>query len=132
MFNSLEGGNTSLAASYRMKLSSIALIVFIIIAAICFYLKLSGVITDLIYYAILFGLIVAALVLTLVLGRISKKRYSFKRLTKKVKVYFLFAFLAQASLQYFCLASKVINVCLQTGHFLFKHSTFLLSFGLIV
>jgi hypothetical protein len=59
-----------------MKLSSIALIVFIIVAAICFYLKLSGIINDVTYYVVLFGLIVAALVITLVLGRISKKRYS--------------------------------------------------------
>jgi Flp pilus assembly protein TadB len=76
VYNSLDAGNTGLAASYRMKLSSIALIVFLIVAAICFYLKLSGVINDVTYYVVLFGLIVAALVLTLVLGRISKKRYS--------------------------------------------------------
>jgi hypothetical protein len=43
---------------------------------------------------------------------------------KKKNGYFaLFAFLAQASLQYFFLASKVINFCLQIGHFLSKHYT---------
>ncbi|MGD6808838.1 MAG: hypothetical protein ACQCN3_03985 [Candidatus Bathyarchaeia archaeon] len=76
MFSNLNGGSNGLAASYRLKLSSIALIVFLMIAGICLYLNLTGVISDIIYYAILIGLVVAALVLTYLFGRISKKRDS--------------------------------------------------------
>ncbi len=75
MSNMLNGGSIGLAASYRLKLSSIALIVFIVIAGVCFYLNLTGLLSDIIYYGILIGLIIAALVLTYLFGRISKKRH---------------------------------------------------------
>lgn len=75
MSNDLNGASSNLAASYRLKLSSIALIVFLAVAAVCFYLKLTDAISDILYYGVLVGLIVAALILTLVLGKISKKRY---------------------------------------------------------
>ncbi len=74
MSNNYNGDSYSLAASYRLKLSSIALIVFLAIAAVCFYLKMIGVINDVDYYAVLFGLVVVALVLTFLFGKLSKKR----------------------------------------------------------
>ncbi|XHH09381.1 MAG: hypothetical protein ACFCUE_01800 [Candidatus Bathyarchaeia archaeon] len=63
-------------ASYRLKLSSITFIVFLVVAGVCFYLNLTGLLSDIVYYAILIGLIVAALVLTYLFGRISKKHDS--------------------------------------------------------
>jgi len=73
MSNSYTCAAYSLAASYRLKLSSIALIVFLAIAAVSFYLKMNGVIDDVTYYALLFGLVVVALVLTFLFGKLSKK-----------------------------------------------------------
>jgi hypothetical protein len=75
MSNSQNRGNSNAAASYRLKLSTIALIVFLVVAALCFYLRSAGIISDLIYYIVLISLIVVALILTFVFGRISKKRF---------------------------------------------------------
>lgn len=74
MLNSYAGAEYNSASSYRLKLSSIALIVFLAIAAVFFYLKINGVLDDVTYYAILFGLVVAALILTFLFGKLSKKR----------------------------------------------------------
>lgn len=75
MSNSSNRGNSDAAASYRLKLSTIALIAFLALAAVSFYLRSAGIINETIYYAVLVSLIVAALILTFVFGRISKKRY---------------------------------------------------------
>ncbi|MGD6934557.1 MAG: hypothetical protein ACQCN5_10160 [Candidatus Bathyarchaeia archaeon] len=75
MSKRLSGGSYSLATGYRMKLSSIALIVFIVVAGAFFYLNLTGVISDIVYYIVLVGLLVGAIVLTFLFGRISKKRH---------------------------------------------------------
>jgi hypothetical protein len=76
MSSNESGSGQSTAANYRLKLSTIALIVFLVIAGVSFYLRSAGIITDIIYYVILVSLIVVALVLTFILGRISKKRYN--------------------------------------------------------
>jgi hypothetical protein len=76
MSNSSKDGTINAAASYRLKLSTIALIAFLAIAAVSFYFRSTGIISDLIYYALLVSLIVVALILTFVFGKISKKRYS--------------------------------------------------------
>ncbi len=75
MSNNKNRGNSDAAAGYRLKLSTVALIVFLAVAAVCFYLRSTGIISDLVYYIVLVSLIVAALILTFVFGRISKKRY---------------------------------------------------------
>jgi hypothetical protein len=76
MSTSSNDGTQNEAANYRLKLSTIALIAFLAIATVSFYLRSTGIISDLIYYALLVSLIVVALILTFVFGKISKKRYS--------------------------------------------------------
>ena len=51
MSNNSNDGNSNAAASYRLKLSTIALIAFLAVAAVSFYLRSTGIISDLIYYA---------------------------------------------------------------------------------
>jgi O-antigen/teichoic acid export membrane protein len=76
MSNDSNRDSSRPAAVYRLKLSTVAVIVFLAVAAVCFYLQSTGVINDIVYYGVLLGLIVAALVLTYVFGKISKKRYT--------------------------------------------------------
>jgi len=61
--------------SYRLKLSTVALIVFLGFTFLAFYLRAIDVLGDLEYFLGLVGLIVAAMVVTLMLGRMAKKRY---------------------------------------------------------
>jgi hypothetical protein len=61
--------------SYRLKLSTVALIIFLGLTFLAFYLRVIGVLGDLEYFFGLVGLIVAAMVVTLMLGRVAKKRY---------------------------------------------------------
>lgn len=76
MSNSLSGDNHGLASKYRLKLSKVALAVFLAIALITFFLRIIRVIGDMEYFAGLVSLVIAALIVTVILGRVAKKRYN--------------------------------------------------------
>jgi hypothetical protein len=76
MVSSSERNNSRLARSYRLKLSTVALVVFLVIAFLVFYLRAIGIIGDVEYYVGLVSLIIAALIVTIILGRMAKKRYA--------------------------------------------------------
>ncbi len=70
-----EQTNSRLARSYRLKLSTVALAVFLVVAFLVFYLRTIDVIGDVEYFVGLVSLIIAALIVTIILGRMAKKRY---------------------------------------------------------
>jgi Na+/glutamate symporter len=74
--NSSSGGNHGLASKYRLKLSTVALAVFLVIALIAFILRNIGAIGDVEYVVGLVSLVIAALIVTVILGRVAKKRYT--------------------------------------------------------
>ena len=76
MIYALEGACSKRMRSYRLKLSTVALLVFLAAAFLAFYLRATGVLGDMTYYGALVGLIVASLVVTIMLGRMAKKRYT--------------------------------------------------------
>ena len=76
MNSSSEQANSRIARSYRLKLSTVALAVFLAVAFLAFYLRTIGVIGDVEYFVGLVSLIIAALIVTIILGRMAKKRYA--------------------------------------------------------
>jgi Na+/glutamate symporter len=76
VFNNLSGGNHGLASKCRLKLSTVALAVFLAIALIAFVLRNIGAIGDVEYVVGLVSLVIAALIVTVILGRVAKKRYT--------------------------------------------------------
>ncbi len=75
MICALERGYSKRMRSYRLKLSTVALIIFLGLTFLAFYLRAIDVLGDVEYFLGLVGLIVAAMVVTLMLGRLAKKRY---------------------------------------------------------
>lgn|GEM_PF-4781360 len=69
-----SGSFVESAARYK-KFLSILMIVFLVVAVFFFYLNLTGVINNIVYYALLISLMIATLLLNYFLGKISKKRY---------------------------------------------------------
>ncbi len=61
---------------YRLKLSTVALVVFLAFAVLAFYLRNTGIIGDIEYLLSLGGLITAAIIVTVILGKFAKKRYA--------------------------------------------------------
>jgi hypothetical protein len=75
MLYNYRGKSVGLAAGYRSKFSFVFLIVFLVVACVCFYLNLTRVLTDFVYFVVLFGLVVVDVVLAYFLGKNSKKQY---------------------------------------------------------
>jgi membrane associated rhomboid family serine protease len=76
MSNNSKDGYSKLASEYRLKLSTVAFVVFLVFAVVVFILRNTGVLGEIEYFVALFGLIIVALVVTFVLGRKAKKRYN--------------------------------------------------------
>ncbi len=75
MINISNEQNSKSAGKYRLKLSTVALAVFLAAALLLFYLKTENVIGDMAYLAGLIGLVISALIATFTFGRIAHKRY---------------------------------------------------------
>lgn len=76
MIDSSGQTNSRIVRSYRLKLSTVALVVFLVAAFLVFYLRTIGFIGDVEYFVGLVSLIIAALIVTIMLGRMAKKRYA--------------------------------------------------------